>query len=114
MQAVMILLLFDGIEIRQSSGGYADSIRSNRFPASSEEQMNITQLTSLLSGGENIGGCQLSVSDAVALANVHFPSRAYCLVADWVILDIEVTTHQLKAITDRRLLPSLVYTLTVI
>jgi hypothetical protein len=38
MQAVMILLLFVGIEIRPSTRGYADSIRSNRFPASSEDE----------------------------------------------------------------------------
>jgi len=76
--------------------------------------MNITQLTSLLTGGESISGCQLSVSEAVALANLHFPSRAYCLVADWAILDIEVTTRQLKAITDKGLIPALVYALTVI
>ena len=76
--------------------------------------MNIPQLTSLLTGGENISGCQRSVSDAVALANLHFPSRAYCLVADWAILDIEVTTRQLKAITDNGLVPALVYALTVI
>jgi hypothetical protein len=24
--------------------------------------------------------------DAVTFAGLHFPSRAYCLVADWVIL----------------------------
>jgi hypothetical protein len=43
-----------------------------------------------------------------------FPPGAYCLVADWAILDIEVTKRQLKAITDRGLVPALVYALTVI
>ena len=33
---------------------------------------------------------------------------------DWVILDIEVTMRQLKAVTDRGLVPALVYALTVI
>ena len=76
--------------------------------------MNIPKLTSLLTGGESISGCKLSVSDAVALANLHFPGRSYCLVADWAILDIDVTTRQLKAFTDRGLVPALVYALTVI
>ena len=76
--------------------------------------MNISQLTSLLSGGENIGGCQLSVLEAIAFVNLHFPTRAYCLVADWAILDIEVTTRQLEVITDKGLVPSLLYALTVI
>jgi hypothetical protein len=52
--------------------------------------------------------------DAVTFAGLHFPSRAYCLVADWVILDLEVTTRQRIAITDRGLIPALVYALTVI
>ncbi|MEG0065282.1 MAG: hypothetical protein RR740_11840, partial [Pseudomonas sp.] len=33
---------------------------------------------------------------------------------DWVILDLEVTTRQRIAITDRGLIPALVYALTVI
>ncbi|KAB2527334.1 hypothetical protein F8N49_04080 [Pseudomonas sp. GXM4] len=76
--------------------------------------MNLAAFTSLLSAGENINGCPLTGSDAVALANRHFPSRPYCLVADWVILDLEVTTRQRTAITDRGLIPALVYALTVI
>ena len=76
--------------------------------------MNFAGFTSLLSAGENINGCPLADPDAVALANLHFPSRAYCLVADWAILDIKVTTRQRKAIIDRGLIPALVYALTVI
>lgn len=76
--------------------------------------MNLAGFTSLLSGGEKISGCPLADADAVALANLHFPSRAYCLVADWAILDIEVSARQRKAIADRGLFPALVYALTVI
>lgn len=76
--------------------------------------MNLAGFASLLSAGEKINGCLLADTDAVALANLHFPSRAYCLVADWAILDIEVSTRQRKAITDRGLTPALVYALTVI
>lgn len=76
--------------------------------------MNLVGFASLLSAGEKINGCLLADTDAVALANLHFPSRAYCLVADWAILDIEVSTRQRKAITDRGLTPALVYALTVI
>lgn len=76
--------------------------------------MNLAGFTALLSGGENINGCQLSIPDAVALANLHFPSSPYCLVADWAVLDINVTTRQRKALADRGLNPALVYALTVI
>ncbi|MBA5981264.1 hypothetical protein HT737_15545 [Pseudomonas sp. MD195_PC81_125] len=76
--------------------------------------MNLAAFTSLLSAGENINGCPLPDLDAVTFAGLHFPSRAYCLVADWVILDLEVTTRQRIAITDRGLIPALVYALTVI
>src|SRR3546814_7641790 len=76
--------------------------------------MNLAAFTSLLSAGENINGCSLADSDAVALANLHFPSREYCLVADWVVFDLDVTTRQRTALTDRGLIPALVYALTVI
>ncbi|MXI45801.1 hypothetical protein GRW89_04710 [Pseudomonas moraviensis] len=76
--------------------------------------MNLAAFTLLLSAGETIDGFPLTDSDAVALANLHFPSRAYCLVADWVILDLEVTTRQRTAIAARGLIPALVYALTVI
>ncbi|MGF6516600.1 hypothetical protein ABH912_004066 [Pseudomonas sp. BT76 TE3572] len=91
-----------------------DASHSNRFFDWPEERMNLAGFTSLLSAGEKTSGCQLANPDAVALANLHFPSRACCLVADWAILDIEVTTRQRKAITDRGLIPALVYALTVI
>lgn len=76
--------------------------------------MNLAGLISLLSAGESLNGCQLADSDAVALANLHFPSRAYCLVSDWAILDIDVTPLQLQKITDRGLTPALINALTVI
>ena len=76
--------------------------------------MNLAAFTSLLSAGENINGCPLPDLDAVTFAGLHFPSRAYCLVADWAILDLDITTRQRKAITDRQLIPALVYALTVI
>jgi hypothetical protein len=91
-----------------------DDSRSSRCFDRLEERMNLAGFISLLSAGEEIGGCQLAPSDAVALAHLHFPSRAYCLVAEWAILDLDVTTLQRKAITDRELIPALVYALTVI
>ena len=76
--------------------------------------MNLADYVSVLSAGDKINGCQLAPSDAVSLASLHFPSRAYCLVADWAILDLDITTRQRKAITDRQLIPALVYASTVI
>ncbi|UEL23207.1 hypothetical protein K6106_26015 [Pseudomonas fluorescens] len=76
--------------------------------------MNLADYISVLSDGEKIDGCQITTPDAVAIARLHFPSRAYCLVADWAILDLDVTTSQRKAITDRELIPALVYASTVI
>jgi len=76
--------------------------------------MNLAGFISLLSAGEEIGGSQLATPGAVAFANLHFPSRAYCLVAEWAILDLDVTTPQRKAITDRGLIPAPVYALIVI
>lgn len=67
--------------------------------------MNLADYISVLSDGEKIDGCQITTPDAVAIARLHFPSRAYCLVADWAILDLDVTTSQRKAITDRVRIP---------
>ncbi|MBR7200325.1 hypothetical protein [Pseudomonas sp. 14A] len=76
--------------------------------------MNLAGLISLLSAGESLNGCRLADSDAVAFANLHFPSRPYCLVSDWAILDIDVTPAQLQTIADRGLIPALMNALTVI
>ena len=76
--------------------------------------MNFADYVSVLSAGEKIDGCQLTTSDAVDLASLHFPSSACCLVADWAIFDLDITPRQRKAITDRQLIPALVYALTVI
>jgi hypothetical protein len=91
-----------------------DDSRSSRCIDRLEERMNLADFISVLSAGEEIGGCQLANSDAVALANLHFPFRAYCLVSEWAILDLDVTTSQRQAIVDRELIPALVYALTVI
>ena len=76
--------------------------------------MNLADYVSVLSAGEKIDGCQLAPSDAVAFASLHFPSRAYCLVADWAILDLDITTRQRKSITDKKKIHTHIYTLTVI
>ncbi|WP_434768053.1 DUF6957 family protein [Pseudomonas triticicola] len=76
--------------------------------------MNLPGLISLLFAGESLNGCQLVDSDAVALANLHFPSRPYCLVSDWAILDIDVTPPQLQKIAYIGLTPALINALTVI
>lgn len=76
--------------------------------------MNLAGLISLLSAGESLNGCRLADSDAVALANLHFPSRTYLLVSNWATLDIDVTPLQLQKITDRGLTPALTSALTVI
>lgn len=63
--------------------------------------MNLAGLVELLFGGEKLLGCELAHSDAVALAGFYFPGRAYCLVADWTVVDIAVTPRQLEAVVGR-------------
>lgn len=63
--------------------------------------MNLPGLISLLFAGESLNGCHLVDSDAVALANLHFLSRPYCLVSDWAILEIDVTPPRFQKIADR-------------
>ena len=76
--------------------------------------MNLAGLVELLSGGERLPGCELAHSDAVALVGFYFPGRAYCLVADWTVVDIAVSPRQLKAVVRRGVTPTLVNALCVI
>ena len=76
--------------------------------------MNLEGLAELLSGGEKLPGCELAHSDVLALVGFYFPGRAYCLVADWTVVDIALSPRQLKAVARRGVTPTLVNALCVI
>ncbi|WP_440130588.1 DUF6957 family protein [Pseudomonas fluorescens] len=65
-------------------------------------------------GQHRISVNKLAHSDALALVRFYFPGRAYCLVADWTVVDIVVSPRQLKAVAKRGVTPTLVNALCVI
>ena len=76
--------------------------------------MNLAGLADLVSGGDKTPGCELPHSDAVALIGSYFPGRTYCLVADWIMVDLVVSPRQLKVVVRGGVTPTLVNTLFVL
>lgn len=76
--------------------------------------MDLTRLATLFGQkGTPIEGCSLSTKEAALSAQEKF-ARPFCLVSDWIILDLEVTSDELKALHTRGLEPVLVYALCVV
>ncbi|SEH85303.1 DUF6957 family protein [Pseudomonas asplenii] len=72
--------------------------------------MNLTQLAKLLGGqGTPVEGCNLSAQEAVLTAQERFNPRPFCLVSEWKMLDLEISTDELNALHARDLAPVIVY-----
>ncbi|WP_440130585.1 DUF6957 family protein [Pseudomonas fluorescens] len=56
----------------------------------------------------------MSDAEAVSFVEAHFPGKAYCLVADWTLIDVSVSDKQAKALATLGLVASVVYALCVI
>lgn len=59
--------------------------------------MDLNDLGCLLSSeGRILNGVQTTPDEACALAERKFPGKPYCLVADWVLIDITLSPSQLE------------------
>lgn len=77
--------------------------------------MNLTQLAALIDGKHTpLRGCHLSIREAASTAQGKFAPHPFCLVSQWTILDIEVSSDQLNALQLRGLEPVVVYALCVV
>lgn len=47
------------------------------------------------SGGEVMPGCIMDESTAQRFVQQHFPYRSYCLVSEWVLIEIEIPQAEL-------------------
>lgn len=55
-------------------------------------------------------GCdESSVPEIIAYIKEHLPSYPYCVIADWVWIDINVKPEVLKQFNERGLKPSFIY-----
>ncbi|MNF85490.1 hypothetical protein D3C84_678870 [compost metagenome] len=76
--------------------------------------MDLKGLEYLLTGGAPLAGCELSQADAVSLVAAQFPGRAFCLVADWVLIDMITSERVANALAKKGGLPSIVLSLCVL
>lgn len=77
--------------------------------------MEMSGLIDLLAGkGNSLIGSVLSDAEAVAFVKANFPGRAYCLVADWTVIDLSVSDEQAKMLATLGHAASIVYALCVI
>lgn len=74
--------------------------------------MNPTKLAALINGQHTpLRGCHLSTRKASSTVQEKFASHPFCLVRQWMILDLEVSADQLNALQLRGIEPVVVYAL---
>ncbi|QTT85366.1 hypothetical protein HUT29_30160 [Pseudomonas chlororaphis] len=72
--------------------------------------MDLNDLGDLLSGGDRVlDGIQTTSDDACGLAGQKFPGKPYCLVEDWVLIDLTPSPSQLKAFKAKSFSPTFLY-----
>lgn len=77
--------------------------------------MDLLRLQQLLSGqGEIINRCDLSVEDATDFVQRNFAEYSYCLVREWVLLELERCGEQYDALRSRGVEPVLVFARNVV
>lgn len=77
--------------------------------------MKLSDLAVLLSGGDTaLSGLSARPEEAARLAELKFPGKAYCLVEDWVLIDVTPTASQQAALTEKGLIPTFVYARSVV
>lgn len=59
--------------------------------------------------GEEVPGWEGSQEDLIALAAKVFPGKAYCVVRQWILIDLTVTPDEKEKLTRLGLLPATLY-----
>jgi hypothetical protein len=67
-------------------------------------------MTDLLYGpGQHMAGSDMSNEDAMTYAQNSFPFGNYCIVRDWIWIDLDVTDEQRSELAKTRRLPVILY-----
>lgn len=75
----------------------------------------LDEVTDLLYGeGIPMPGLEMPQEEAVRITRKHFPWFEYCLVRDWVWVDLDVTPEQLAELARTQRQPAILYAHTVI
>ncbi|RKS18937.1 hypothetical protein BJ917_4637 [Pseudomonas sp. WPR_5_2] len=68
--------------------------------------VTLNEISQLLYGaGEEIPGWLGSQEDLIALAAKSFPGKAFCVVKQWILIDLTVTPEEKEKLTNLGLLP---------
>lgn len=76
---------------------------------------NLQQADDLIYGeGTPMPGVEVHQNEAVQIMRKHFPYFEYCLVRDWIWIDLDLTPEQSAAFARNQRKPSLIFAHTVI
>lgn len=68
--------------------------------------VTLEEISQLLYGaGDETPGWQGSQEDLIALAAKAFPGKAYCVVKQWILIDLTVTPEEQEKLTKLGLIP---------
>ena len=59
--------------------------------------------------GEAMPGWSGSQEDLIALAAISFPGKAFCIVRQWILIDLIVTPDEKEKLTKHGLLPATLF-----
>ena len=70
----------------------------------------LNALTDLLyTPGQPMAGSDMSDEDAIAYARNHFPQDGYCIVREWIWIDLDASEELRAALAKRQLQPVILY-----
>lgn len=59
--------------------------------------------------GTPVTGCQLAESECLALLAQHYPDQPYCLVKDWLLLDLQAPPEAVEMLKAQGFKPRMVF-----
>ena len=72
--------------------------------------VTLEEISQLLYGaGEEVAGWQGTQDELIALAAKTFPGKAFCVVKQWILIDLTVTAAEKEKLTGLGLLPATLF-----
>ena len=72
--------------------------------------VTLEEISQLFYGaGEEVAGWEDSQEDLISLAAKAFPGKAFCIVRQWILIDLTVNSDEKEKLTGLGLLPATLY-----
>jgi hypothetical protein len=72
--------------------------------------VTLEEISRLLYGaGEEMPGCQGTQDELIALSAKAFPGKAFCVVKQWILIDLSVNRDEKEKLTGLGLLPATLF-----